>query len=484
MHMVRAISLGGWILLLSVASPLAAQDSAPVDSLLTTWPIAQRLQEQRSKPRTPAADATAIVHTGLRKLAPAFPVFADSLVERYIHLYSGERRDHFRAVLGKAAEFGPMIERELARHGLPHELKHLPLALSAMNPQAHTTDGRAGLWLLSWPAALRQGLVVNAHVDERRDPERGTRAAMRELQELHGHYGDWPSTVMAFACGPANLERARRRSSDRLDPRLLYRAMDPGARDILPRLMAFTWLAAQAERLGLEPLTFRSVEPSDTVRHDSTLTIAVLNRVIGTRPERFRALNPTLAGRHIPAGTPFLLPRSEAQRFGEMAFVVLEAQRSGKRPAAPAPVPETVDRLPDGREAILYRIVEGDHLEGIAARFGAATAEVMAWNELAGPVIDVGNTLVIYVAADERLRYEADTTGIARPSTVPPGALRSQTAPPPATPKGFTWYTVRSGDSLYLIAKRHPGVSPDDLMRLNGISANIRPGQRLKIPTP
>ncbi len=44
------------------------------------------------------------------------------------------------------------------------------------------------------------------------------------------------------------------------------------------------------------------------------------------------------------------------------------------------------------------------------------------------------------------------------------------------------WYTVRKGDSLYAIAKRYPGVDANDLMRINGISDGIRPGQRIKIP--
>ena len=44
-------------------------------------------------------------------------------------------------------------------------------------------------------------------------------------------------------------------------------------------------------------------------------------------------------------------------------------------------------------------------------------------------------------------------------------------------------YKVQSGDSLYSIAKKYPGVSTDDLQTANGLtSADIRPGQVLKIP--
>ena len=46
----------------------------------------------------------------------------------------------------------------------------------------------------------------------------------------------------------------------------------------------------------------------------------------------------------------------------------------------------------------------------------------------------------------------------------------------------FTIHTVRSGESLYVIAKRYPGISAQNLKDYNGISDVIRPGQKIKIP--
>jgi LysM repeat protein len=41
---------------------------------------------------------------------------------------------------------------------------------------------------------------------------------------------------------------------------------------------------------------------------------------------------------------------------------------------------------------------------------------------------------------------------------------------------------VQSGDSLYRIAQRFPGVTAQRIMEVNGISTAIKPGQELKIP--
>lgn len=74
-------------------------------------------------------------------------------------------------------------------------------------------------------------------------------------------------------------------------------------------------------------------------------------------------------------------------------------------------------------------------------------------------------------------------------STAKPAAQTKQTAAAPVqkaaavnTSAEYTTYTVKSGDSLYLIAKRYPGVSAQNIMDFNGIGSNIKPGMTLKIP--
>ena len=51
------------------------------------------------------------------------------------------------------------------------------------------------------------------------------------------------------------------------------------------------------------------------------------------------------------------------------------------------------------------------------------------------------------------------------------------------TSKGWVYYTVKSGDSPYTIAKKYNGVDEDDIMKLNGITnpRNLKVGQKLKI---
>ncbi len=126
----------------------------------------------------------------------------------------------------------------------------------------------------------------------------------------------------------------------------------------------------------------------------------------------------------------------------------------------------------------------GDYLGRIAMRFGVKVSQIKTWNKLRNDRISAGDRLVIYVPASQRDRYERHTV------KTTDGEPTNSTAPKPAgTTAGRStsvadhiWYTVQAGDSLYAIAQRFPGVEAKDLMELNGISANIKPGQKLKIP--
>ncbi|MBK8498216.1 MAG: transglycosylase SLT domain-containing protein [Flavobacteriales bacterium] len=180
------------------------QSTWHVDSLLTTWPVRLAVEEARheARPGVIRAVDTRDLYSQLQKAAPGIPVFADSTVERYVNLYGEPRREEFRALLGAAQHYFPLIEGALAEQGIPKELKYLPMALSAMNTLAGSPNGEAGLWMLNYPVALRYGLNVTAERDERRDPHLATRAAVRYLKDLRAQYADPGLALMAFACGP------------------------------------------------------------------------------------------------------------------------------------------------------------------------------------------------------------------------------------------------------------------------------------------
>ena len=467
------------LLLLLGTGSVQAQDTWRTDSLMSTWPVRHALQESHNRPHGGVIRAmdTSALYPALQQAYPNLPVFADERVAAWVNLYGEARREQFRALLGMAQQYFPLIEGQLVSAGLPRELKYLPMALSGMNTLATSTTGGAGLWMLPRAVAVRYGCTVNDRVDERFDPFMSTMAAIRSFKDQQARNGTLELAIMAFACGPANVTRAQQRSGGATDMRSLYPHFDGPEKEVLPLWMAFLHLAANSERLGIKPLLIDLHEPMDTLRSSTEMKMVLVERMLGLAGGQLRWLNPVLHSPTIPAYHGLHLPKGDKLRLAQMTDSIVRAQQAELLAVATAIQGEDEpQRLPDGREAIYYRVRSGDYLGRIASRFNVKVSDLKKWNSLKNDHIDVGEDLTIYVTPAKRNRFEEQEERSAEEPTPP-----VETVPEPKTE--FTWYTVRQGDSLYTIAKRYPGVGTDELMKFNAIGPDIRPGQRIKIPS-
>ncbi len=127
-------------------------------------------------------------------------------------------------------------------------------------------------------------------------------------------------------------------------------------------------------------------------------------------------------------------------------------------------------RLEKGNPITVER---GDTLYGLSRRHGVSVAELMSVNSLNDSMLRIGQRL--YVPARASGTPSART--VSRTSRRKPVA----TASAPSTWNGS--YQVRSGDSLYKIARQY-GVRTSELQRYNAITdpRRVMPGTVLKVP--
>ena len=137
--------------------------------------------------------------------------------------------------------------------------------------------------------------------------------------------------------------------------------------------------------------------------------------------------------------------------------------------------PQQSYRQPPARPGESVEVQPGDTLYGLSRRHGVSVAELMEVNGLSNPNLHPGQKL--YLPAG----YPAQPA-VSRPMTT-----ASVTPPPSLSPavksKYAGTYTVRTGDSVYGIARSY-GVQVAELQRANGITDphSVRVGSVLKVP--
>jgi len=119
------------------------------------------------------------------------------------------------------------------------------------------------------------------------------------------------------------------------------------------------------------------------------------------------------------------------------------------------------------QDRIRYRVRSGDYLGKIAERYGVGVSQIRRWNGLSSNNLRVGQRLTIY----PRKPYIAKNTSNTNKAKSSGTTVASSKI-----------HTVRSGDSLWTISKKYPGISIDNLREWNGISGNnLKPGTKLKL---
>jgi len=102
------------------------------------------------------------------------------------------------------------MEKILASHKLPIELKYLAIVESKLSRTVKSPMGAAGPWQLMPVTARAMGLRVSPGLDEQLDIRKSTQAAAKILRQLQQQYGDWLLAIAAFNAGNGRMSASLR----------------------------------------------------------------------------------------------------------------------------------------------------------------------------------------------------------------------------------------------------------------------------------
>ena len=381
-----------------------------------------------------------------------FPITVNNQVQVYLDLFQNQQRKSFGIWLSRSGKYLPLMQKELKEAGLPLDLAYLAMIESGYNQKAYSKAHASGLWQFIPGTGDEYNLKRNKYLDERRDAEKSTKAAVKFLSHLFNEFNDWHLAVAAYNAGGGKIRRGLERYNAEDFWSLAqhdYLAME--TKRYVPKLIASIIIAKNPEKYGFTdiryepPLAYDTLEVGPGLSLDAIAlisncdkeTIALLNQELSTNKT---PLNQTFHRIKIPAGSQKLasnnLPRLHrvattdykthtiakreslsqiCDRYDINKTTLLKVNNlrsqkliAGQRLRIPY---QTVryQLLPEGSSRaiaaagakdnlILHRIQKGETISQIAGRYKVPADLIVSWNDLPNShTIRTGQQLSLYI---------------------------------------------------------------------------------------
>jgi hypothetical protein len=282
--------------------------------------------------------------------------------------------------LKRAGRYFPYIEEQLAKEGLPDDLKYLAVAESALIPHIRSPVGAMGHWQFMPQTARSKGLRKDRQIDERRDFEKSTKAAISYLKFLREKFGNWTLAMAAYNCGDSRLSQQMK--DQRADS--YYRLNLPNETErYIFRIAAVKLILEDPGRYGYripETRVYRPV-PCDKVQVNMSTSVPIVEvaEALGTDFKTIKDLNPHILGDHMPQGHYTVrVPPGNGPRLARALKDLAGAFATRK------------GRIHQGD---VYVVKPGDTLSAISRRSGVPVDTIRRLNNIDGSVIRVGQRL-------------------------------------------------------------------------------------------
>ena len=464
------------------SEPLAIEEytTAVSDSLLSIYYIQKKIAQSEEdyydmdSVRFQSNVPDSVYIERIRQMNSFITLPYNDIVKNYIIKYSEKMPTSIGKILGLCEYYMPIFQEIFNQYDMPEELRAMAVIESAMNPLAVSRAGAKGMWQFMYSTAKNYGLHIDSFVDERLDPIKSAHAAAQYLQDAYDIFGDWNLAIAAYNCGAGNVNKAIRRSGSRAfwD---IWPYLPRETRGYVPAFVGALYTMNYYKEHGIRPVSVETPAHVDTMHINKMLHLKQVSELTGAPLEDLKNLNPQYRHEIIPGNDRqyiLRIPYTYTNSF-------IENEDSLYRHKSDVYFnPVTIKKIKDGGdgERIVYRVKSGDYLGRIAINHGTTVAKIKMWNNLKTNDIRVGQRLIIYRGG------KAPASKTSTQTTQAQAQVQVQPAKPIPAGTPYIEYTVQSGESLYLIAKKFPGVSAQNIMDFNGIGSNIKPGMKLKIP--
>jgi membrane-bound lytic murein transglycosylase D len=377
-----------------------------------------------------------------------FPVVMNKQVNAYIELYKTRQHNIFSRWLARSSRYLPYMKAEFKKAGLPEDLAYLSMIESGFNQRAYSRARAVGLWQFMSATGRQYNLAINKYIDERRDMEKSTAAAIAFLSDLYNDFGDWHLAVAAYNAGPGKVRSGLRRHGVTTFWDLAQKKhLRLETKRYVPKLIAAIIISKEPEKYG-----FTNIKYADPIEYESLevgpgLSLEAVALISGSKTKAIKELNPELRKGKTPLNT-------------DKYFVKIP---SGSLALAK----KNVDRL-HRYVSTGYRthtIKRSETVRSICKKYNINTTTLLKVNNLRSQKLVAGTNLRIpYSTVKYQLLPEGDKRQLA------------------AYKDNLILHKIRNGETISKIATRY-GVPEEMIVSWNGLKSvhRIRAGQQLAL---
>jgi membrane-bound lytic murein transglycosylase D len=278
-----------------MTAPVA--DDGPEAGSLTEELSAKRLEELYAKSGIPGWDPSLEQELKNWEHQVKFdvPIQMNKQVRAYLVYFSTERKAVITRYLSRSTRYLPMIKEIFQEAGLPEDLAYLAMVESGFSPKAYSPAAASGMWQFIKGTGLRYGLAIDSYVDERRDPEKCTRAAANYLMDLYKQFGSWYLAAASYNCGEGRVQRELNQSNHKNFWELsANQCLPTETKNYVPQMIAATIIAKNPEKFGFKNVPYLPPLKYDKVAVTEATSLTAASVAVNVPVEEIQGLNPEL----------------------------------------------------------------------------------------------------------------------------------------------------------------------------------------------
>ena len=436
-------------LLISPKYKIIEKDST--DNLVTTDSVIGDSVEHSNYTKPPSADTSDKYIFAIPNIDELqIPMAENQAVERQIEiLLKGSGRGYIPRWIERSSKWFPLMRNIAEKEGMPNELLLLTFIESGLNPTIESKAGALGLWQFMYLTGIDYNLnkKQSIYVDERRDPVKSTRAAMRYLRDLYLNFGDWYLALNAYNWGWGNVSRALRQCNSSKPTYWDIRNqkninMPKEAREYVPLFLAVLRITSNPEEYGIDvtKLNYLPEFKFDILEIEQATNLSAIAQCIGVGIMEIKELNPELLYDITPPDRkyyPLRIPPGSGKNF-KVNFA----------------------KLPDEikRPLLEHKVGKNETIISVSEKYNVSIDELIKYNFLDAKYINLPNNSIIKIPIGGKT-FEQSNLMLADNELVLKSSVLNANE---------NYYVTITNESIYDIAEKH-NISPAGIRNWNNI---------------